>query len=98
MSSDVAPGIRAIATIRGRVDEVLGERLRGWRQELAELDPSAADLVDEIERLIAAGGKRLRPAFLYWGYRAAGGVDGRRWCAPQPPWSCCTHSRSSTTT
>ena len=77
MSSDVAPGIRAIATIRGRVDEVLGERLRGWRQELAELDPSAADLVDEIERLIAAGGKRLRPAFLYWGYRAAGGVDGQ---------------------
>ncbi|HYX80018.1 MAG TPA: polyprenyl synthetase family protein [Actinomycetota bacterium] len=77
MSSDVAPGIRAIATIRGRVDEVLGERLRGWRQELAELDPSAADLVDEIERLIEAGGKRLRPAFLYWGYRAAGGVDGQ---------------------
>ena len=77
MSSDVAPGIRAIATIRSRVDEVLAERLRGWRQELAELDPSAADLVDEIERLIAAGGKRLRPAFLYWGYRAAGGVDGQ---------------------
>lgn len=77
MSSDVAPGIRAIATIRERVDEVLGDRLRRWRGELAALDPSAADLVDEVGRLIAAGGKRLRPAFLYWGYRAAGGADGR---------------------
>ena len=27
-------------------------------------------------RLVAAGGKRLRPAFCYWGYRAAGGADG----------------------
>ncbi len=33
--------------------------------------------LDEVMRLIAAGGKRLRPAFCYWGYRAAGGVDGR---------------------
>jgi geranylgeranyl diphosphate synthase type I len=76
MSTDVAPGVRAIAAIRGRVDEVLGERLRSWRGELAGLDPSAADLVEELERLIAAGGKRLRPAFLYWGHRAASGTDG----------------------
>jgi geranylgeranyl diphosphate synthase type I len=27
-------------------------------------------------RLIDAGGKRLRPLFCYWGYRAAGGTDG----------------------
>jgi geranylgeranyl diphosphate synthase type I len=26
-------------------------------------------------RLVRAGGKRLRPAFCYWGFRAAGGVD-----------------------
>jgi geranylgeranyl diphosphate synthase type I len=32
--------------------------------------------IDEVIRLIAEGGKRLRPAFCYWGYRAAGGVDG----------------------
>jgi geranylgeranyl diphosphate synthase type I len=28
-----------------------------------------APLVDEIERVLKAGGKRLRPAFCYWGYR-----------------------------
>ena len=32
-------------------------------------------LIAEMRRLIAAGGKRLRPSFCYWGYRAAGGTD-----------------------
>src|ERR687891_268457 len=38
--------------------------------------PDAADLIDEIARVISAGGKRLRPAFCYWGFRAAGGRHG----------------------
>ena len=33
-------------------------------------------MADEIGRLLGAGGKRLRPAFCYWGFRAAGGDDG----------------------
>ena len=37
----------------------------------------AAPMVDEIERLIESGGKRIRPAFCYWGYRAATGRGGR---------------------
>jgi geranylgeranyl diphosphate synthase type I len=32
-------------------------------------------MIDEIARLLQAGGKRLRPAFCFWGYRAAGGKD-----------------------
>ena len=35
--------------------------------------PEAAPLVDEIGRVVGLGGKRLRPAFCYWGFRAAGG-------------------------
>jgi geranylgeranyl diphosphate synthase type I len=31
-------------------------------------------LVDSLAQLLE-GGKRLRPAFAYWGYRAAGGID-----------------------
>ncbi len=30
----------------------------------------------EIARIIRAGGKRLRPVFCYWGFRACGGSDG----------------------
>jgi geranylgeranyl diphosphate synthase type I len=33
-------------------------------------------MIEEIQRLIEAGGKRLRPTFCYWGHRAAGGADG----------------------
>ena len=32
-------------------------------------------LLDEVIRLVRSGGKRLRPAFCFWGYRAAGGED-----------------------
>ena len=34
--------------------------------------PEAAGLINEIRRVLDAGGKRLRPAFCYWGFRATG--------------------------
>lgn len=43
---------------------------------MAAIAPEAAEMVDELRRIVAAGGKRIRPAFCYWGYRAAGGDDG----------------------
>ncbi len=36
----------------------------------------AAEPIDEILRIIDAGGKRIRPAFCFWGFRAAGGEAG----------------------
>ena len=45
---------------------------RRWRR----VAPDALLPIDEVIRLVGAGGKRLRPVFCYWGYRAAGGVDG----------------------
>ena len=66
----------ALEMIRGRVERVLESFLVSRRDEMAALTAEAADLVDEIRRLVAAGGKRIRPAFCYWGHRAAGGTDG----------------------
>lgn len=43
----------------------------------AELDESKV-LFHEIERIVRAGGKRVRPLFAYWGYRAAGGDHDER--------------------
>ena len=37
--------------------------------------PALVELVDTL-RVTLAGGKRLRPAFAYWGWRGAGGSDG----------------------
>lgn len=56
----------SVDDLRGLIDDELG-RLLTERRGVA---PEASDLVDEIERVIAAGGKRLRPAFCYWGYRS----------------------------
>jgi len=70
--------------VRARVDPVLLRFLADRRAELAGLDPSAAVLVDELLRLLRAGGKRLRPALCWWAFVAAGGSDGepiRRACA-----------------
>jgi geranylgeranyl diphosphate synthase type I len=56
-----------------------GPPASGWRHGaaadptgLAELPPLAA-LVDGVARLMVQGGKRLRPALVYYTYRACGG-------------------------
>ena len=40
------------------------------------MDPAAAALVDELLRLVGAGGKRVRPALCFWAFRAVGGDEG----------------------
>ena len=56
------------------VDEDLEAFLSRRAQEL----PENAKLIEELWRMISAGGKRLRPAFCYWGYRAGGGAHNER--------------------
>lgn len=65
-----------LARLRARIDEVLSGFLGEVRAEMAGLSTDALAPIDEVERLIAAGGKRLRPMFCYWGYRAAGRSGG----------------------
>ena len=65
-----------LAPLRERVDGELLAFLREVRAEIVMAAPDALLTIDEVERLIVAGGKRLRPAFCYWGYRTAGGIDG----------------------
>jgi geranylgeranyl diphosphate synthase, type I len=65
-----------LVALRTRFDRTLDAFLAGIRKEMAAVAPDALLPIDEVIRLTAAGGKRLRPMFCYWGYRAAGGVDG----------------------
>jgi geranylgeranyl diphosphate synthase type I len=57
------------------VDKALGAFLARRRDQLAAIDEALLPVADTIEKFVLGGGKRLRPAFAYWGYRAAGGVD-----------------------
>ncbi|MDP9226277.1 MAG: polyprenyl synthetase family protein, partial [Actinomycetota bacterium] len=61
----------SLAELRAQVDETLVAFLAERRSALDE----GALLIGEIERLVRAGGKRLRPAFCFWGYRSAGGAN-----------------------
>ncbi|MFN2545089.1 MAG: polyprenyl synthetase family protein [Actinomycetota bacterium] len=55
-----------------RVDEELLKFFAEQRAMADSQDPEATVLIDEIERLLRSGGKRLRPAFCYWGFVASG--------------------------
>jgi geranylgeranyl diphosphate synthase, type I len=53
----------------------LADYLAERRDACAEIAEEYAGAVDDLTRFVLAGGKRLRPTFAWWGWRAAGGVD-----------------------
>jgi geranylgeranyl diphosphate synthase, type I len=61
-----------------RVERELLRFLDERTTSLASIDVAATEPAREIRRLVEAGGKRLRPAFCYWGYRAGGGTEDAR--------------------
>ena len=61
--------------MRRPLDDLLARFLGDRRAELAGMDPAAAELVGELNRLLEAGGKRIRPAICFWAFRAAGGDE-----------------------
>lgn len=70
---DIAPLDRA--DLRARVEKALAEFLAGQRDRLSGIQPALVPVAEAIEDFVLGGGKRLRPAFAYWGYRGAGGTD-----------------------
>ena len=64
------------AGLRSRVDKALAAFLAVQRARLLDIDAALGDLADAVDAFVLGGGKRLRPAFAYWGYRGAGGLDG----------------------
>jgi geranylgeranyl diphosphate synthase, type I len=60
--------------LRVRVHKVLEDFCSRQAERLEQVSPECAPLVEAVAELIT-GGKRLRPAFCYWGWRGAGGGD-----------------------
>lgn len=65
----MSPYSPSLDELRQQVDSDIASFLAEARSTLVD----APSLVDEISRIVSLGGKRLRPAFCYWGYRAANG-------------------------
>jgi len=70
---DIAPLDRA--DLRARVEKALAGFLTRQRARLIAIQPALLPVAEAIEDFVLKGGKRLRPAFAYWGYRGAGGLD-----------------------
>ncbi|MEU0398849.1 polyprenyl synthetase family protein [Streptomyces sp. NPDC006197] len=62
------------AAFKARVDEVLRSHVALEAEELTAVDPALSPVADQLEAAVADG-KRLRAAFCYWGWRAAGQPD-----------------------
>jgi geranylgeranyl diphosphate synthase type I len=66
------------AGLRPRVDKALAVFLATQRSRLLAVDDVLSDMADALDDFVLRGGKRLRPAFAYWGYRGAGGADSEQ--------------------
>src|SRR3954447_4670210 len=60
--------------LRSRVDKAVDDHLAHQADVLDGVGEDLAPLMDALADLLR-GGKRLRPAFCYWGWRGAGGAD-----------------------
>jgi len=69
-----ALSLDATAPSAGQLAAAVTDQLRGYltdrRAEAAYIGPDYDALIAALEDFVLRGGKRLRPAFAYWGYRA----------------------------
>ncbi len=67
-----------LAGFRTRLERALADWLEAKRQEAAapaSYSPEMLELIDGVGQLATHGGKRLRPALVYYTYRAFGGTS-----------------------
>jgi geranylgeranyl diphosphate synthase type I len=62
--------------VRARVDKALQAFLQHAMAPLRGIADELGEVAEATEAFVLDGGKRLRPAFCYWGFRATGGPDG----------------------
>ena len=63
---------------RAELEKLLETFLEERAREHSEIDPRLALATGELAALVLGGGKRLRPWFVEWGHRAAGGEPDLR--------------------
>ncbi|MFG2821030.1 polyprenyl synthetase family protein [Kitasatospora sp. NPDC048365] len=61
--------------VRERVNAALAAFMDDRQALLSTISPQLGPVADALRDFLLDGGKRLRPAFCYWGWRAAGGPE-----------------------
>ena len=67
--------ISELKKFRTKIDRELERFLNRKLRESEKIDPSARRMVKIIKDFVLRAGKRLRPAFIYFAYKACGGKD-----------------------
>jgi geranylgeranyl diphosphate synthase type I len=75
MMQDTVPVPPSLLTVAERVEQRLDDLLAAEAARWGALSADLAAPLESLRALVMGGGKRLRPAFCFWGYRAAGGGD-----------------------
>jgi geranylgeranyl diphosphate synthase type I len=71
ITDDTPASLRQVAArVEQRLDRLLAVEAARWRELSADL----AEPIASLARLVQVGGKRLRPAFCFWGFVGAGGA------------------------
>ncbi|MFG2904590.1 polyprenyl synthetase family protein [Kitasatospora sp. NPDC048286] len=65
-----------VEDVRTRVNAALAAFMDDQSVLLDKISPRLAPAADALRDFLLDGGKRLRPAFCYWGWRGAGGPAG----------------------
>ena len=63
----------SLASVASRVEARLSAIIDGEVERWAELSEDLVPPLESLRSLVMSGGKRLRPAFCYWGFVGAGG-------------------------
>nr|BBX76365.1 geranylgeranyl pyrophosphate synthase [Mycobacterium florentinum] len=69
------PAAAATDELTGAIAEQLRQYLHTRRDETAYIGGDYAALISALEDFVLNGGKRLRPAFAYWGWRAVADAE-----------------------
>lgn len=64
-----------LSQFKKEFDRELTKFLTRKINQAKKIDPKVASLVEQIKNMVSAGGKRLRPAFCYFSYKACGGKN-----------------------
>src|SRR3954454_25314460 len=73
--AELAEFTALLAGFREKLDRALADWLEAKRGEaMAAVSPETLQLIDGVGQLATQGGKRLRPALVYYTYRACGGA------------------------
>jgi len=69
---------QSLIEFKKKIDQEIEIFFNAKIRQLAKEDEFVAEGMRYVQKLVLSGGKRIRPALVWWGYRIAGGKDEKK--------------------